>query len=118
LLFNCGTTVVPPEPEGVLLLYFDDPSALFNEADDPGVAVLFDEPDVESAVASLELCFDAKGFKLLNQPACAGETTMTIAAKMRESIPIAFTDPNSLQCCEGNRTCRRKTSVAANPRHG
>jgi hypothetical protein len=97
LLFHSGTTVVPPALEEALLLYFDDPSALCKVADDPGVAVPFDEPvdepDVESLAASLELCFEAKGFKLLNQPACAGEIAISITPSTRESRPMAFTDP-------------------------
>ena len=91
MLFNCGTTVLPPEPAGVLLLYFDDPSELCNEADDPGAALDFGEPSLDS---SLELDFEAKGFKLLNQLPRAGEAAESIAPSTKISGPMAFTPAN------------------------
>jgi hypothetical protein len=102
LLFNCGTTVVPAEGmELVLLLYFDDPSDLDNEADEPGstrsdVA----EPDPESP----ELCFEANGFKLLSQPARAGAIAVKKTASASERRPIVVTVPNP--CVVGEKKDR------------
>lgn len=92
LLFNCGTTVVPAEGmELVLVLYFDDPSDLDNEAEEPGSTRSDEaEPDAES----LELCFEAKGFKLLSQPARAGAIATNGTARISARRPMVVTVPN------------------------
>jgi len=123
LLFSCGTIVVPPEGVGLALeLYFDDPSDLDNAADDPGStrsddADPVDEPDEESVDVALELCFEAKGFRLLSQPARAGEIAAHKTASTRESRPIAVTVPNPCIVGEGKgQTVRWQASVAPKQR--
>jgi hypothetical protein len=112
LLFNCGTIVGPPDGVGVALeLYFDDPSDLDNAADDPGSA-RSDEPDAES----LELCFEAKGFKLLSQPACAGAIAVKKTASASERRPIVVTVPNP--CIVGEGKIKRFERMLQSRRSG
>lgn len=86
--------VVPPEePELTLVLYFDDPSELANESDEPGLMAPLDDPFDESDAESLALCFEANGFKLLSQPACAGEIAMSQTPSATDNLQIAFTVP-------------------------
>jgi hypothetical protein len=84
LLFNRGTLVLL-DPEGVFELYFDDPSELCKEADEPGGA------DLSSVESSLEL-FLANGFKLLNHPARTGAAANNNAPSTMKRAPMAFTE--------------------------
>lgn len=95
--------MAPPEPEGSLLLNFEEPSAVDSDAEDPGWERFFSVPE-----SSLELVLEANGFKLLNHPAWAGEAA-TSTPKPRNSFPMVFTI--GLQRLQATRPLTRYADV-------